>query len=671
MFKKSKLSISGVNNTHRVIVNRGTSTRLSHKTTHIDFLESTNVVDLPNCNIQKDYVTPMYFGDDLDIQQNIINDLGGAFAPSPWALTSPPRNTDGEAFRDFQKFIEAQHKKHIELQHLKSLQDKLDRVTNEKCFEEDLVANNEATLKQISLDLSREDIPQNLRIIQDINSRIDGSVSAIAYKRTQTAISQEMASRRLEEASRCLEYTHSQALNDLKKMLDDEISGQQQMVDEIRFGKMDHYINQQIEATTQKHLDESLKLLKNHLNSLKTGQLKESLNNIGIEPTIPTSTANHLPSGFVYAPVYLGNSRAGGPDGPGGGGGGSGNGGSNGPGDDDFSDGGPGLGNIAFITLFWGVLVLIVRAVYSYLIQKLNLNSKKLLDILEKLFVLDQTEGEAHQLEVKPPRLTARLPSLVPLTVAAAGLVVSSYLFSPETLLRCLNVFFNLSALLGRALGRILLYVIPQPLQAVAILLGNGVAQVFSFTRRILIPAIMFSRTLMVAGFKLYVLFKLATFGVELCRLFSIVSPPWLKKGAQQVIEVVESSNQIEEVASITENPFLFGFLKSIVVFLFPFVPFPDNKGVKFASWALLMFLINRDTTYVNSLVTKLMEVPEIIKLLSCILGRFACVFIAINISKDLREKDTKFIIWLFYGSLYYYKVFGLALSASSNLLPV
>ena len=39
--------------------------------------------------------------------------------------------------------------------------------------------------------------------------------------------------------------------------------------------------------------------------------------------------------------------------------------------------------------------------------------------------------------------LRPRLPSLVPLTVAGAGLVVSSYLFSPDTLLGCLNLFFN------------------------------------------------------------------------------------------------------------------------------------------------------------------------------------------------------------------------------------
>ena len=101
--------------------------------------------------------------------------------------------------------------------------------------------------------------------------------------------------------------------------------------------------------------------------------------------------------------------------------------------------------------------------------------------------------------------------------------------------------------------------------------MGNGIAHTFSFVRRVLIPSIMLSRTLMVAGLKLYMLFKIATFGVELCRLFSIFSPPWLKKGAQQVVEAVESSNQIEEVASITENPFLFGFLKSLAVFLFPF----------------------------------------------------------------------------------------------------
>ncbi|MFY2490478.1 hypothetical protein [Escherichia coli] len=166
----------------------------------------------------------------------------------------------------------------------------------------------------------------------------------------------------------------------------------------------------------------------------------------------------------------------------------------------------------------------------------------------------------------------------------------------------------------------------------------------------------------MVTGLKLYVLLKLATFGVELCKLFSIFSPPWLKKA----VEAVKSSNQIEEVGSITESPFLFGFLKSLLVFLLPFIPLSENKG-----WTLFIYLVNRDTVYINIFIEKLLEVPEAVKLISCILGRFACVFIAINISKDLQEKYSKLIVWLFYGSLYYYKVFGLALSASSNLLPI
>ena len=89
----------------------------------------------------------------------------------------------------------------------------------------------------------------------------------------------------------------------------------------------------------------------------------------------------------------------------------------------------------------------------------------------------------------------------------------------------------------GRSLGRLIFYFVPQPLQGVAVILGNGVAQVFNFTPLggVLIPTILLSRTLMVLGLKLYVLLKLATFGVELCRLFSILISPWLKKGAQQV----------------------------------------------------------------------------------------------------------------------------------------
>ena len=584
-------------------------------------------------NTQKIYWNELdFYGLDYDNQQSLVNglggnDLGGAFAPSPGvnggSLSEPTKLDLDAAYKAFKKYFEL---KHLELS-----------PDSQEKFNDFIQKQSLAGLQS-------------------------GRIEAIG----------------------------SQVLDDLKQLnqIDGEHLEQQKVVDDIRFQEVDCYVHQQIEAKVQKHLDESLKLLKNHLNSLKTGQLKESLHNIGIEPTTPsaTSTSNHLPSGFVYAPVYLGKDSITDFSGNGGDGiepPGNGGNGPNGPGDDDFPDdspNSPGIGYFALIALFWGTVMLISKVIYSFGVRRLNKNCQKILNLLEKFLGKEQInqaeepsvqESEAHQLEVKPPILTARLPSLVPLTVAAAGLVAWSYLLSQENLLRCLNLFFNLSALLGRSFGRILLYVIPQPLQAVAILLGNGVAQVFSFTRRVLIPAIMLSRTLMVTGLKLYVLLKLATFGIELCRLFSVLTPPWLKKGVQQAVEAAESSNQIEEVGSITENPFLFGFLKSLVVFLFPFIPFPENKGIKLAGWALLIFFVNKDTTYTNILIERLMGVPEAVKLLSCILGRFACIFITVNLSKDLKEPDSKGITWLFYGSLYYYRVFGLALSASSNLLPV
>ena len=143
------------------------------------------------------------------------------------------------------------------------------------------------------------------------------------------------------------------------------------------------------------------------------------------------------------------------------------------------------------MALLGGVIVKIGNIIISFGVQILNTNSESLLKALERFLSQEQIEQTPTPPEEATPEvivgkaspsLRARLPSLVPLTVAAAGLVVSSYLFLPETLLRCLNLFFNLSALLGRSLGRLLLYVIPQPLQAVAILFGNGVAQVFSLT---------------------------------------------------------------------------------------------------------------------------------------------------------------------------------------------
>nr|AYO45723.1 putative LAGLIDADG homing endonuclease [Caulerpa cupressoides] len=44
-------------------------------------------------------------------------------------------------------------------------------------------------------------------------------------------------------------------------------------------------------------------------------------------------------------------------------------------------------------------------------------------------------------------------------------------------------------------------------------------------------------------------------------------------------------------------------------------MPLPENKGKKLAGWALLMFLVNRDTVYTTVLVDKLLEYPSVVKL--------------------------------------------------------
>nr|YP_009729383.1 hypothetical protein [Caulerpa ashmeadii]QHQ73295.1 hypothetical protein [Caulerpa ashmeadii] len=639
----------------KTIKNLGSATRLTHKKNFVqeDVLvnDTTSVVDLfQHSKIMHE--TPVIYQEELDleIQQSLVNEL-----PSP----SVPTKLDVDAA--YQQFKE----------------NMADIAFNQLYLEKD--QNRNLLLIESRLLGHRVSWSKIHQIDVGLEAEIDAQVSSQSFERVQASAVQDLRQKCILEN---VEYTHSQVMKNLTQMVDGEILEQQE---KFHFDQVSEKIS--LETAVQDRLDKVLELLENHLNELKTvGQLKENRSEIGIEPIgIKPIAPNQIPQAFVYAggrpQHYLGNGGSNGPDG--GGSNGPGGGGSNGPGGgDDLPDGegGPGLGYFALMILFWGTLISTFKTVSSFIlnfmIDRLNFNGLSLLEILEKLFGQEQIEdtppeGAAHQLEVKPPGLTARLPSLVPLTVAAAGLVAWSYFLSPENLLRCLNLFFNLSAMLGRSFGRLLLYVIPQPLQGVAILLGNGVAQVLSFTRRRLIPAIMLSRTLMVLGLKLYVLLKLATFGVELCRLFSALSPPWFKKGVQQVAEAVESSNQIEEVGLITENPFLFGFLKSVVVFLLPFIPLPENKGIKFACWALLLFLINRDTDYFKIFIGQLMEVPSVVTLTSCIFGRFACIFIALNLSKDLKDTDFKAITWLFYGSLYYYKVFGLALRASSNLLPV
>nr|AYO45733.1 hypothetical protein [Caulerpa cupressoides] len=660
---KQNFNFSSVLNGH---IRKKTVFTLPHKNfqEEISVNDTTGVVDMLNCNTQKVYLKDFY---GLDNQPSLVEKAAGT--PS---------------FPDPEKLdLDAAHKQFKENMVEITREDQAEIAANQLYLER----NQNRNLLLIDSRLLGHRVPWSKidQIDVGLEAEIDTQVSSQSFERVQASVAREIASKaqaiRQEGALKNIRDTRSQVTENLNQMLEDEISGQQQIVDDIRFKEMDHYVHQQIDTATQKHLDRCLELIENRLNELKINTPTPKNSEIGIEPITPT--ANQLPQGFVYAGVVPGN---GGDDiePPGNGGNGGGGPGASGSGDDFSGDSpdSPGIGYYALMLLFWGTLLSTLKIIYSFvssfIIDKLNFNGLNLLDISEKMFGKEQDEevpsvqeGEAHQLEVKPPRLTSRLPSLVPLIVAGAGLVAWSYLLSPENLMRCLNLFFNLSAMLGRSFGRLLLYVIPQPLQAVAILLGNGVAQVFSFTRRVLIPAIMLSRTLMVLGLKLYVLLKLATFGVELCRLFSILSPPWLKKGVQQAVEAVESSNQIEPTSSITESPFLFGFVKSLLVFLLPFIPLAENKGLKLAGWALFMFLVNRDTVYTTVLVDKLLEYPSVVKLLSCVLGRFACIFITINLSKELKEKDSKFIIWLFYGSLYYYKVFGLALRASSNLLPV
>lgn len=168
-------------------------------------------------------------------------------------------------------------------------------------------------------------------------------------------------------------------------------------------------------------------------------------------------TNHSLPQGFVYAPVYLGKNSVADfsgngdieppPPFPGG---------SNGPGDDDFSGdspNSPGIGYFALMALLGSIGIFICKAGYSFCVQLLNENCQKILDLLEKFLgqeQIEETPTPPEESTPTPPEVIvgkASLRAFPPLTVVAAGLVPWSYLLSPETLLRCLNLFFNLSAL--------------------------------------------------------------------------------------------------------------------------------------------------------------------------------------------------------------------------------
>lgn len=110
---------------------------------------------------------------------------------------------------------------------------------------------------------------------------------------------------------------------------------------------------------------------------------------------------------------------------------------------------------------------------------------------------------------------------------------------------------------------------------------------------------------------------------LNFCDYYLFPVPPWLNK----LLIVL----QIDEVGSL----FLFSFLKSLVVLLLPFIPLPENKGLKFAG-----YVFGQDTIYTNILIEKLMEILSLVTLLSCILGRLAYVIIALNLSKDIKEAE-------------------------------
>nr|ARR28439.1 hypothetical protein [Caulerpa okamurae] len=131
------------------------------------------------------------------------------------------------------------------MKHLELSQEKLDV---KKYLEEYLAIKKEATLTQISSDLSRE---THLHAVTDqtIDSRIDAQVSSQSFEAMEASKTQEVSfAQRQELASMNLETSRSQAMGNLiqekdylNQMLDNEILEQQQMVDNIRFEQMSSF----------------------------------------------------------------------------------------------------------------------------------------------------------------------------------------------------------------------------------------------------------------------------------------------------------------------------------------------------------------------------------------------------------------------------------------------
>ena len=270
----------------------------------------------------------------------------------------------------------------------------------------------------------------------------------------------------------------------------------------------------------------------------------------------------------------------------------------------------------------------------------------------------------------RPPRfgeVAVLLRGITPLLLSGTLLTGLVFLLTPERLQTVLRAMFNLMAVAAQEVGRAVVAVLPPPMRQVAQYFGRFLALAVTPIRyiiEIVIPLVQLLRKFAIVFCGTFMLIKGITLSVQLATLIK----------ADKAINLAQAIQT--ETLSVTVEPILtytIGILKSLSFFILPYltqIPKCNNVISQLFFFTTIVYLVLKDPySFFSQTAEKLISNhPAILKMFSCILGRWCFLLIIANIVNQ--DKKLRRSIYIYIISLYFFKVYQLAGSATPNLFP-
>lgn len=304
----------------------------------------------------------------------------------------------------------------------------------------------------------------------------------------------------------------------------------------------------------------------------------------------------------------------------------------------DFEPPFNGGNSFILIIFFGGIIIIFGNVVYTILVKY----GRHLISSGTKEWLAQCAQFKRH------PRFASR--NLRRLLLSGVFVTGFTLLFNPERLQDVLRTFLDLLAYLAE--------ILPAPLRQIVQFLGVLLRYIVSR----LVPLIHFLRQLVLVFFGAFLLLRAITFSVQFAQYL----------GGGKLINFIQAL-QDRSLSTHSEPLLLFsiGLLKSLVFFVIPFLPeLPKINQLlsRILFFSIIAgFVISDPCCVFQKMAEKVLSNPPVLKMMSCIAGRWCILLIIGNIVSQ--DRILKKYFYFYVCALYFFRVYALATTATSNLL--